>query len=102
MNFDLLTRQDDISVGKLDGETRSGVYLSAEFLDRLTEVYGPAQLRLVALLDNVEMPDAVRDLLRITMQVLSTYAAAVQPERDALLAEAMASAPPASHQPMFA
>jgi hypothetical protein len=82
MNFEPVTQQDGISVGKLEGETWSGVYLSSEFLNRLAGVLAAAQIRIATLDKTVQIPDAVRNLLGITTGLLATYATAVQPERD--------------------
>ena len=84
MQFELISQQDGISVGKLEGETWSGVYLSSQFLDRLAEVYGAAQIRTAAP-NKAEIPDAVRNLLGILTRLLGTYGTAVQPEREAHL-----------------
>src|SRR4051812_7042948 len=87
VKFSLVTKQEGISVGKLDGEAWSGAYLSSEFLDRLAEVHNAAQTRL-ATLTEVEVPDAVRNVLGILTLLLATYATAVQPEREAHQKEA--------------
>lgn len=87
MKFSLVTKQEHISVGKLDGEAWSGVYLSSEFLDRLAEVHSAAQTRL-ATLPEAEIPDAVRNLLGILTRLLATYGTAVQSEREAHRKEA--------------
>jgi hypothetical protein len=87
VKFSLVTKQDDISVGKLDGEAWSGAYLSSEFLDRLAEVHSAAQTRL-ATLNEAEVSDALRNLLGILTRLLVTYATAIQPERDAHQKEA--------------
>jgi hypothetical protein len=87
VKFSPVAKQDDISVGKLDGEAWSGAYLSSEFLDRLAEVHSAAQTRL-ATLTETDVPDAVRNLLGIVTRLLAAYATAVQPEREAHRKEA--------------
>jgi hypothetical protein len=87
VKFLLVTKQADISVGKLDGEDWSGAYLSSEFLDRLAEVHSAAQTRLATLTEG-EIPDAIRNLLGILTRLLATYVTAVQPEREAHQKEA--------------
>ena len=82
MDFELLSQADQFAVGRLAGETWSGVYLSSTFMDRLAEAHSAAQKRLDAAGD-ATIPDSVRNLVGLVTRLLGTYGAAVESERDA-------------------
>ena len=91
MNFAFVAKQNEVTIGKLDGDDWPGVYLSSEYIARLGEVHLAVTTRLAAL-EKSEIPDAVLNLLGILGRMFSVYTTAVQPERDARHEEQMAKA----------
>lgn len=70
----LPTRQEDtFQVGRFEGESFSGVFLSPAYMDRLREVMYAATLRLDASAD-APVADAVRNLMGIVKRLTQAHA----------------------------
>lgn len=66
-------REDTFEVGRFEGESFSGVYLSPAYMDRLREVIYAATLRLDVFAD-VRIADAIKNLLGITKRLTQVHA----------------------------
>jgi len=65
--------EDTFELGRLEGGSFSGVYLSPAYMDRLREVMYAAELRLDAAGD-AAVPDAVKNLIEIVKRLTRTHA----------------------------
>jgi hypothetical protein len=70
---------ETFELGRLDGESFSGVYLSPAYMDRLREVFYAASLRL-DLRGEAALPDAVKNILGIVGLLTKVHGAQLKVE----------------------
>jgi hypothetical protein len=80
--IDISTRLLEAAVGKLEGEDRSGLYLSSAYVDRLAEVHNAAVNRLSSM-EKPDAPDAVMHLLVKLGQLFESFYISTESERTA-------------------
>ena len=77
--FIIEREEDTFLIGRFEGEIFSGVYLSPEYIGRLRQIHGAVLTRL-AVLDDPQLPDALKNLLGVVDLLTKAHAAQARSE----------------------